>query len=79
MSTITTPTSDTLDPAFFAVTPHMDVLSRMMMLQNCNGRFPIAHTKGRSERTGSTRKLFKQKGTGNARVGSSRSPVRRGG
>jgi large subunit ribosomal protein L4 len=36
-------------------------------------------TKGRSEVSGSTRKLFRQKGTGNARVGSLRSPTRRHG
>ena len=57
----------------------LDVLSRLMLLQNNNGRFPIAHTKSRSARRGSTRKLYKQKGTGNARAGSARSPVRKGG
>ena len=36
-------------------------------------------TKGRSEIAGSTKKLYKQKGTGNARVGSKKSPIRRGG
>ena len=35
--------------------------------------------KGRAEVTGSRKKLFRQKGTGNARVGSAQSPVRRGG
>lgn len=37
------------------------------------------HTKGRSDVSGSTRKLFKQKGTGNARQGSIRAPHRRHG
>ncbi|PCI30527.1 MAG: 50S ribosomal protein L4 [SAR324 cluster bacterium] len=36
-------------------------------------------TKERSEVTGSRRKLFRQKGTGNARAGSAQSPVRRHG
>ncbi len=36
-------------------------------------------TKGRSDVEGSTRKLYRQKGTGNARAGSIRTPVRRGG
>ncbi|MGK0288994.1 MAG: large subunit ribosomal protein L4 [bacterium] len=36
-------------------------------------------TKERSDVTGSRKKLFRQKGTGNARVGSAQSPVRRGG
>jgi len=38
-----------------------------------------ARTKRRSDVAGSTKKLFRQKGTGNARAGSSRTPVRRGG
>lgn len=36
-------------------------------------------TKGRSEVAGSRKKLFRQKGTGNARMGSQQSPVRRHG
>ncbi len=38
-----------------------------------------ARTKGRSEVQGSTRKLYRQKGTGNARAGMIRTPVRKGG
>lgn len=38
-----------------------------------------ARTKGRSQTAGSTRKLYRQKGTGNARAGTIRTPVRRGG
>lgn len=38
-----------------------------------------ARTKGRSEVAGSTRKLYRQKGTGNARAGAIRTPIRRGG
>lgn len=38
-----------------------------------------ARTKGRSDAVGSTRKLYRQKGTGNARAGNLRTPVRRGG
>ncbi len=38
-----------------------------------------ARTKGRGDVVGSTRKLFRQKGTGNARAGNIRTPVRRGG
>lgn len=36
-------------------------------------------TKGRGEVSGSTKKLYRQKGTGNARAGSRRAPQRRGG
>ena len=38
-----------------------------------------ARTKRRSDVEGSTRKLYRQKGTGNARAGSLRTPIRRGG
>ena len=42
-------------------------------------RAPIANTKNRGEVSGGGRKPWKQKGTGNARVGSSRSPLWVGG
>jgi large subunit ribosomal protein L4 len=48
-------------------------------MQLANGRANIAHTKTRSDRRGSTRKIYKQKGTGRARMGSNRSPVRKKG
>lgn len=38
-----------------------------------------ARTKGRAQVAGSTRKLYRQKGTGNARAGMLRTPVRKGG
>lgn len=44
-----------------------------------NQRKVIAHTKDRGERAGSGKKPWRQKGTGNARVGSVRNPVWRGG
>ena len=79
MTVITTPTPDTLDVSLFGIVPHLDILSRLMLLQSHNGRFPIAHTKSRSARRGSTRKLTKQKGAGASRKGSNRSPSRKGG
>ncbi len=39
-------------------------------MQAANARYALAHAKTRSERHGSTRKPWKQKGTGNARTGS---------
>ncbi len=38
-----------------------------------------ARTKGKADTEGSTRKLYRQKGTGNARMGQARTPIRRGG
>ncbi len=44
-----------------------------------NQRSGTAHTKDRSQVTGSTAKLYRQKGTGRARAGSAKSPTRYGG
>jgi large subunit ribosomal protein L4 len=46
---------------------------------HANTRQGSARTKSRGMVEGSTRKLFKQKGTGRARVGSARTVIRRGG
>jgi large subunit ribosomal protein L4 len=55
------------------------LIHEFYVLQQANARLPIAHTKTRAEVAGSGRKLYKQKGTGNARVGSARSPIRKHG
>ena len=68
-----------LEASHFGVTPNMGLIHRFLILQQANGRIAIAHTKHRGEIRGSTKKLFKQKGTGNARMGDRRSPMRRGG
>ena len=56
-----------------------DLIHEFFILQQANARHPIAHVKTRAEVAGSGKKLFRQKGTGNARAGSSRSPIRRHG
>lgn len=68
-----------LEASHFGVAPNPGLIHRLLILQQANGRIAIAHTKTRGEVKGSTRKLFRQKGTGNARVGDARSPIRRGG
>ena len=63
----------------FAVSFNQAVVHQAMVRQRANARQGTASTKTRGEASGSTRKLFRQKGTGQARAGSRRSPLRRGG
>lgn len=55
------------------------VVARAIERQRANARQPWAHTKTRSEVSGGGKKPWAQKGTGRARVGSSRSPLWRHG
>jgi large subunit ribosomal protein L4 len=54
-------------------------LSDTLVAYRANRRQGNAHTKNRSEVAGSGKKLWNQKGTGNARMGSKRSPIWSGG
>lgn len=63
----------------FGVPFNEAVVHQVMVGQRANARQGAASTKTRGEVSGSTRKLFRQKGTGNARAGSIRSPLRGGG
>ncbi|MCX6822684.1 MAG: 50S ribosomal protein L4 [candidate division SR1 bacterium] len=56
-----------------------DLIHEYYLLQASNARINIAKVKGRGEVAGSGRKIYKQKGTGNARAGDKNSPIRRGG
>jgi len=69
----------TLNKDVFGIEVNEDLIHRALILQLANARVAIAHTKTRGERRGSTRKLFRQKGTGRARMGSNRSPIRKKG
>ena len=55
------------------------LVHQVMVGQLANQRHGTVDTKTRSDVAGSTRKLYRQKGTGNARAGSLRSPLRRHG
>lgn len=55
------------------------VLHQVVVSQLAGRRSGTASTKGRSEVKASGRKLWRQKGTGRARVGDAASPTRRGG
>ena len=68
-----------LDPAIFGLAPRTDLLHRMVNWQLAKRRAGTHKTKGISEISGTTKKPFKQKGTGNARQGSLRSAQMRGG
>jgi len=63
----------------FAVPFNEGVVHQAMVRQQANARQGTASTKTRSEVSGSSKKLFRQKGTGFARAGSRRSSLRRGG
>ncbi len=68
-----------LNPAIFGIEPndhaiYLDVKSYM-----ANQRQGTAKSKEKGEITGSTRKLYRQKGTGSARRGSIKSPLLKGG
>lgn len=63
----------------FAVPFNQAVVHQTLVRQRANARQGTASTKTRGEVSGSSRKLFRQKGTGMARAGSRKSPLRRGG
>lgn len=50
-----------LEASHFGVTPNLSLIHRLLILQEANGRIAIAHTKGRGDIRGSTRKLYRQK------------------
>jgi large subunit ribosomal protein L4 len=55
------------------------LVHQAVVRQQANARQGNASTKTRGSVSGSSKKLFAQKGTGNARAGSSKSPLRKGG
>jgi large subunit ribosomal protein L4 len=55
------------------------LLHDVVVMYQANARQGTHHTKDRSEVAGTTKKMYRQKGTGNARAGSRRAPQRRGG
>jgi large subunit ribosomal protein L4 len=69
----------TLDPSVFGIEPNDHVIWLDVRRIQAAKRQGTSKTKQRSEVRGSGRKLYRQKGTGNARVGDAQSPIRRGG
>ena len=72
---------DTLrvDEALLGGTVNVALLKQAVVAYHANRRQGTAANRGRSQVEGSTRKLFRQKGTGNARRGNVRTNVLRGG
>lgn len=68
-----------IDPAELAPRISKQLLHDAVVMYQANRRLGTVKTKGRSEVAGTTKKMYRQKGTGNARAGSRTSGIRRGG
>lgn len=68
-----------IDPSLIAPKISKQLLHDVVVMYLANQRQGSNKTKTRGEVSGSTKKLYRQKGTGNARAGAKRTPVRRGG
>ena len=68
-----------LDEAIFGLEPRADLLARCVRWQLAKRQAGTHATKGRSDINRTTKKLYKQKGTGNARHGAASAPQFRGG
>ncbi|MBV9538454.1 MAG: 50S ribosomal protein L4 [Acidisphaera sp.] len=63
-----------LPDEYFAATPRVDIIARVVHWQQAKRRAGTHKVKGMGEVSGTTKKPYKQKGTGNARQGSLRAP-----
>lgn len=68
-----------LNPAIYGNEMRSDILHRVIHWQMAKARSGCHKTKQRNEVAGSTRKIYKQKGTGQARHGSRKAPIFVGG
>ena len=68
-----------LNDKVFAQKPNQAAVHQVVVAQQANRRQGTAATKERADVAGSTKKLWRQKGTGRARIGSGKSPHWRGG
>jgi large subunit ribosomal protein L4 len=68
-----------IEPTDLAPRINKQLLHDAVVMYQANQRQGTFRTKSRAEVAGTTKKMYRQKGTGNARAGSRRSPVRRGG
>lgn len=68
-----------IDPAELAPSINKQLLHDVVVMYQANQRQGSAKNKSRAEVAFSTKKMYRQKGTGNARAGSRASNIRRGG
>jgi large subunit ribosomal protein L4 len=68
-----------LDEALFGLEPRADILHRVVRWQRARAQAGTHKTKGRSEVSYSTKKIYRQKGTGGARHGDKGAPIFRHG
>lgn len=68
-----------LDDYIFGIEPNIPVMHQMMVMQQANARQGTHNTRTRGQVRGSTRKIYRQKGTGRARQGAIRAPHHSGG
>jgi large subunit ribosomal protein L4 len=70
---------ETIDPADFGGAVNKQLLHDVVLMHQAARRVGTVNTRGRADVAGSGKKLFRQKGTGNARAGSKRTNKRKGG
>ena len=68
-----------VDEAKLGGTVRRNLLKQALVMYHANQRQGTVRTQARGEVAGSTRKMFRQKGTGNARTGGIRNPIKKGG
>ena len=68
-----------IDPAAISATINKQLLHDVVLMYQASRRQGSHKTKSRANVAGNKKKMYKQKGTGNARAGSRRSNIRRGG
>lgn len=68
-----------ISPEDISATVNKQLLHDVVVMYQASARQGTHKTKSRSEVAGSGKKMYRQKGTGNARAGSRRSNIRRGG
>ena len=70
---------ESIDPADFGGEVNKQLLHDVVLMHLAARRVGTVNTRGRADVAGSGKKLFRQKGTGNARAGSKRTNKRKGG